>query len=41
MCRSIEELQHVLIDKLQAIEEVQSTETLISLQNPISRNVNP
>lgn len=41
MCRSIEELQHVLIDKLQAIDEVQSTETLISLQNPISRNVNP
>ncbi|KJJ56977.1 transcriptional regulator, partial [Vibrio cholerae] len=28
-------------DKLQAIDEVQSTETLISLQNPISRNVNP
>ena len=41
MCRSIEELQHVLIDKLQAIDEVQSTETLISLQNPIKRNVNP
>ncbi|HAS63557.1 MAG TPA: transcriptional regulator AsnC [Vibrio sp.] len=41
MCRSIEELQHVLIDKLQAIDEVQSTETLISLQNPINRNVNP
>ena len=41
MCRSIEELQYVLIDKLQAIEEVQSTETLISLQNPINRNVNP
>jgi Lrp/AsnC family transcriptional regulator, regulator for asnA, asnC and gidA len=41
MCRSIEELQHVLIDKVQAIDEVQSTETLISLQNPISRNVNP
>ena len=30
-----------LIDKLQAIDEVQSTETLISLQNPINRNVNP
>ncbi|MFA0085478.1 transcriptional regulator AsnC [Vibrio sp. 10N.286.49.C2] len=41
MCRSIEELQHVLINKLQAINEVQSTETLISLQNPISRNVDP
>ncbi|ELR63316.1 Transcriptional regulator AsnC [Photobacterium marinum] len=41
MCKSIEELQHVLIDKLQAIDEVQSTETLISLQNPINRNVKP
>ncbi|MBL4829644.1 MAG: transcriptional regulator AsnC [Aliivibrio sp.] len=41
MCKSIEELQFVLIDKLQSIEEVQSTETLISLQNPISRNVIP
>ena len=41
MCKSIQELQHVLIDKLQAIEEVQSTETLISLQNPINRNVKP
>ncbi|CAM2879407.1 transcriptional regulator AsnC [Vibrio rarus] len=41
MCKSIEELQHVLINKLQAIDEVQSTETLISLQNPINRSVNP
>lgn len=41
MCRSIEELQVVLLNKLQAIDEVRSTETLISLQNPISRNVNP
>ena len=29
MCKSIEELQFVLIDKLQAIDEVQSTETQI------------
>ncbi|UJF20085.1 transcriptional regulator AsnC [Vibrio sp. SS-MA-C1-2] len=41
MCRSIEELQAVLIDKLQVIKEVQSTETLISLQNPIKRSVHP
>ncbi len=41
MCHSIEELQWVLIDKLQTIEEVQSTETLIALQNPINRNVIP
>lgn len=41
MCRNIEELQYVLIDKLQSIDEVQSTETLISLQNPIHRHVKP
>jgi len=41
MTRSIDELQKVLIDKIQQIEEVQSTETLISLQNPISRDVHP
>ena len=41
MTQSIEQLQWVLIDKIQAIEQVQSTETLISLQNPIDRDVNP
>lgn len=41
MCHSMEELQHVLIEKLQSIEEVQSTVTLISLQNPIKRDVLP
>lgn len=41
MTHSIDELQHVLIDKIQSIEQVQSTETLISLQNPIKREVNP
>ncbi len=41
MTRSIDELQHVLINKIQSIEQVQSTETLISLQNPIQRDVNP
>jgi len=41
MCHSMDEFQSVLIDKLQGIEEVQSTETLISLQNPIKRNVLP
>lgn len=41
MTRSIDELQHVLIEKIQSIEQVQSTETLISLQNPIQRDVNP
>lgn len=41
MCHSMEELQYVLIEKLQSIEEVQSTVTLISLQNPIKRDVLP
>lgn len=41
MCKNIEELQFVLIDKLQSIDEVQSTETLISLQNPIHRHAQP
>jgi Lrp/AsnC family transcriptional regulator for asnA, asnC and gidA len=41
MTQSIEQLQWVLIDKIQSIEQVQSTETLISLQNPILRDVSP
>ncbi|MEI7064612.1 transcriptional regulator AsnC [Dickeya chrysanthemi] len=41
MCRSIDALQHVLINKIQTIDEIQSTETLISLQNPIMRTIVP
>lgn len=41
MCKSIDALQQVLINKLQTIDEIQSTETLISLQNPIMRNIRP
>ncbi|MGL5726745.1 MAG: transcriptional regulator AsnC, partial [Plesiomonas sp.] len=41
MTRSIDELQHVLVNKIQNIDEIQSTETLISLQNPILRDVQP
>lgn len=41
MCRSIDALQGVLINKIQTIDEIQSTETLISLQNPIMRTINP
>ncbi|SPP31846.1 Regulatory protein AsnC [Arsenophonus endosymbiont of Aleurodicus floccissimus] len=41
MCRSIDALQDVLINKIQTIDEIQSTETLISLQNLIMRTVNP
>ncbi|MCW7186575.1 Lrp/AsnC ligand binding domain-containing protein [Escherichia coli] len=37
MCRSIDALQHVLINKIQTIDEIQSTETTIVLQNPIMR----
>lgn len=41
MCRSIEALQHVLINKIQIIDEIQSTETLVSLQNPVMRTIVP
>ena len=41
MCRSIDALQQVLINKIQTIDEIQSTETLISLQNPIMRTIKP
>ena len=41
MTRSIDELQRVLVDRIQAIDEIQSTETLISLQQPIDREVVP
>ncbi len=41
MTPSIEALQWVLIDKIQGIKQVQSTETLISLQNPILRDIKP
>lgn len=41
MCRSIDALQQVLINKIQTIDEIQSTETLISLQNPVMRSIVP
>ncbi len=41
MCRSIDALQHVLINKIQTIDEIQSTETLISLENPVLRSITP
>lgn len=41
MTRSIDELQQVLVHRIQAIDEIQSTETLISLQQPIDREVTP
>jgi Lrp/AsnC family transcriptional regulator, regulator for asnA, asnC and gidA len=39
MCSSIHALQNILINKIQSIDEIQSTETLISLQNPIIRSI--
>ena len=39
MVRSIDDLQQLLIERIQAIDEIQSTDTLISLQNPIARDV--
>lgn len=39
MTRSIEDLQWLLIDKIQAIDKVQATETLISLQTPIYKSI--
>lgn len=41
MTRTIEELHSVLAGKIQSIDEIQSTETLISLQNPIAREIVP
>jgi len=41
MVRNIDDLQQLLIERLQVIDEIQSTETLISLQQPVLRNVAP
>ncbi|MFA9488027.1 MULTISPECIES: transcriptional regulator AsnC [unclassified Mannheimia] len=41
MTHTIEELHSVLAGKIQSIDEIQSTETLISLQNPILRGILP
>lgn len=38
---SINDLQHILINRIQSIAEIQSTETLISLQQPIDREIRP
>lgn len=41
MTHTIEELHLVLAGKIQSIDEIQSTETLISMQNPILRDIKP
>ena len=38
-CKSIDDLQWVLIGKIQSIEKISATETLVSLQNPIERTI--
>ena len=39
ICKSISHLQDLLMNKLQVIEGVQSTDTFISLSQPIDRNI--
>ncbi|PCJ47142.1 MAG: transcriptional regulator AsnC [Gammaproteobacteria bacterium] len=39
MTTAIEELQWLLIDKIQSIDKIQATDTLISLQNSIDRDI--
>lgn len=39
MTTAIEELQWLLINKIQSIDKIQATETLISLQNSIDRDI--
>ncbi|MDP8078985.1 transcriptional regulator AsnC [Phocoenobacter skyensis] len=41
MTHTIEELHSLLSTKIQSLDEIQSTETIVSLQNPIKRNINP
>ncbi len=41
MTHTIAELHLVLSAKIQLIDEIQSTETLISMQNPILRDIKP
>ncbi len=38
-CESIDDLHHLLVNKIQSIEKIRATDTLISLQNPIHRNI--
>ncbi|MDP1270868.1 Lrp/AsnC ligand binding domain-containing protein, partial [Klebsiella pneumoniae] len=40
MCKSIDALKQVLINKIQTNDEIKSTETLIVMQNPIMRTIN-
>jgi len=39
LCHSIDELHWLLVDKIQSIEKIRATDTIISLQNPIHRAI--
>ena len=39
ICKNISDLQDLLLNKIQAIEGIQRTDTLISLSQPIDRNI--
>ncbi len=38
-CHSIEDLHWLLVDKIQSIDKIRATDTIISLQNPIHRAI--
>jgi len=38
-CHSIDDLHWLLVDKIQSIEKIRATDTIISLQNPIHRAI--
>ena len=38
-CKSIDDLHFVLVEKIQSIDKIRATDTLISLQNPIHRTI--
>ncbi|MCY6484333.1 Lrp/AsnC ligand binding domain-containing protein [Clostridium aestuarii] len=39
ICKSISDLQNLLVNKIQVIPEIQRTDTFISLSQPIDRNI--
>ena len=39
LCHSIDDLHWLLVDKIQSIDKIRATDTIISLQNPIHRAI--
>lgn len=39
LCHSIDDLHWLLVDKIQSIDKIRATQTVISLQNPIHRSI--